>query len=88
MSYTRGLELHFHCFGVSYWSFHLFTFQFIFCVVDVNFIWLEEGQDEFENDGFIVDDLEEDEEEDRVDSDEERRKKKKKGQCLELDSYF
>ncbi|KAL0404759.1 UNVERIFIED_CONTAM: Transcription elongation factor SPT6 [Sesamum radiatum] len=41
----------------------------------------EEGQDEYEKDGFIVDDIEEEEEEeeeDRVDSDEERQKKKKR----------
>ncbi|KAM7529941.1 hypothetical protein LguiB_033351 [Lonicera macranthoides] len=42
----------------------------------------EEGQDEYEKDGFIVDDVDEEEqeeeEEDRVDSDEERQKKKKR----------
>ncbi|KAK6933979.1 Spt6, SH2 domain, partial [Dillenia turbinata] len=40
-----------------------------------------EGQDEYENDGFIVDDAEEeevDEEEERADSDEERQKRKKR----------
>ena len=43
-------------------------------------VWTEEGQDEYENDGFIVDDVDEevDEDEEREDSDEERRKKKKK----------
>ena len=41
----------------------------------------EEGQDEYEKDGFIVDDVDEeepDEEEERVDSEEERQKKKKR----------
>ncbi|XP_027352653.1 transcription elongation factor SPT6 homolog isoform X1 [Abrus precatorius] len=41
----------------------------------------EEGQDEYENDGFIVDDIEDEEEQDeeeRADSDEERQKKKKR----------
>lgn len=45
------------------------------------FIWAEEGQDEYEKDGFIVDDVEEEEEEDeedRADSDDERQKKKKR----------
>ncbi|XP_054811877.1 transcription elongation factor SPT6 homolog isoform X2 [Prosopis cineraria] len=41
----------------------------------------EEGQDEYENDGFIVDDVEEEEEQDeeeRAESDDERQKKKKR----------
>jgi hypothetical protein len=41
----------------------------------------EEGQDEYEKDGFIVDDVDEEEEQDeeeRADSDEERQKKKKR----------
>ena len=41
----------------------------------------EEGQDEYEKDGFIVDDVDEEEdqdEEERADSDEERQKKKKR----------
>ena len=41
-----------------------------------------EGQDEYENDGFIVDDIEDeeeqDEEEERAESDDERQKKKKR----------
>lgn len=40
-----------------------------------------EGQDEYEKDGFIVDDIEEEEEQDeeeRAESDEERQKKKKR----------
>lgn len=43
--------------------------------------WADEGQDEYEKDGFIVDDVDEeeqDEEEERADSDEERQKKKKR----------
>lgn len=42
--------------------------------------WLEAGQDEYENDGFIVDD--EEEQEDGGDSDEEREKKKKRKKKL------
>lgn len=41
----------------------------------------EEGQDEYEKDGFIVDDVDEEDEQDeeeRADSDEERQKKKKR----------
>lgn len=39
----------------------------------------EEGQDEYEKDGFIVDDVEEEEEQDEEgDTDEERHKKKKR----------
>lgn len=41
----------------------------------------EEGQDEYEKDGFIVDDVDEEEEQDeeeREDSDEERQRKKKR----------
>ena len=40
-----------------------------------------EGQDEYENDGFIVDDIEDEEEQDeeeRAESDDERQKKKKR----------
>lgn len=46
---------------------------------NIFFLFLsEEGQDEYEKDGFIVDDVDEDEEEERADSDEERQKRKKK----------
>ncbi|MCL7047010.1 hypothetical protein MKW94_029482 [Papaver nudicaule] len=38
----------------------------------------EEGQDEFENDGFVVDDVEEEEDDNRASSDEEEKRKKKK----------
>ena len=40
-----------------------------------NFLFAEEGQDEYEKDGFIVDDVDEEE---RADSDEERQRKKKR----------
>lgn len=47
-----------------------------------------EGQDEYEKDGFIVDDIddeeEQDEEEERAESDEERQKKKKRKKKLIL----
>jgi hypothetical protein len=46
-----------------------------------------EGQDEYEKDGFIVDDIEEEEEhdeEERAESDEERQKKKKRKKKLVL----
>lgn len=46
-----------------------------------SFCFIEEGQDEYEKDGFIVDDVEEEDEEDveeREDSDDERQKKKKR----------
>lgn len=46
-----------------------------------------EGQDEYEKDGFIVDDIEEEEEQDeeeRAESDEERQKKKKRKKKLIL----
>ena len=39
------------------------------------FLFAEEGQDEYEKDGFIVDDVDEEE---RADSDEERQRKKKR----------
>lgn len=58
---------------------------FILLMVDgTSLFYLEEGQDEYEKDGFIVDDVEEEdeEEEDRVDSDEERKKKKRKKRLL------
>ena len=45
------------------------------------FLCPDEGQDEYEKDGFIVDDVDEEEEQDeeeRADSDEERQKKKKR----------
>lgn len=42
----------------------------------MNVSWSEAGQDEYENDGFIVDD--EEEQEDGGNSDEERQKKKRK----------
>jgi len=48
---------------------------------------ISEGQDEYEKDGFIVDDIEEEEEQDdeeRAESDEERRKKKKRKKKLIL----
>lgn len=53
----------------------------------------EEGQDEYEKDGFIVDDIDEeeeeqDDEEDRADSDEERQKKKKRKKKYYLLSLF
>ena len=46
----------------------------------------EEVRDEYEKDGFIVDDIEEgeDEEEDQVDSDEEQKKRKRKKRFLLL----
>jgi len=49
----------------------------------IHFLYLltSEGQDEYENDGFIVDDIEDEEEQDeeeRADSDDERQKKKKR----------
>ena len=58
---------------------HWVFFQF-FNIIYLFLVWTEEGQDEYENDGFIVDveDEEVDEDEEREDSDEERRKKKKK----------
>lgn len=46
-----------------------------------------EGQDEYEKDGFIVDEIEEEDEQDeeeRADSDEERQKKKKRKKKLIL----
>lgn len=57
------------------------------------FCLAEEGQDEYEKDGFIVDDLDEEEEEqeeeeDRADSDEERQKKKKRKKKYDLCSLF
>lgn len=56
-------------------------------------LWGAEGQDEYEKDGFIVDDVEEEEEgeENNEDSDEERhrkkRKKKRQDTCLSI-PYF
>lgn len=46
----------------------MFFFSFLWC-------WLEEGEDEYENDGFMVDDVDE---EDNADSDDERQMKKKR----------
>jgi hypothetical protein len=48
-------------------------------VMGCNCFGTDEGQDEYEKDGFIVDDAdEEEEEEDERESDDERRKKKRK----------
>lgn len=50
------------------------------CVIYILY-FAEEGQDEYEKDGFIVDDVDEeepDEEEEKADSEEERQKKKKR----------
>lgn len=55
-----------------------YFFYFLFLKI---FYCAEEGQDEYEKDGFIVDDVDEEEdqdEEERADSDEERQKKKKR----------
>lgn len=55
------------------------------CLLMRLFVWaspfgVDEGQDEYEKDGFIVDDVDEEEEEEanNEDSDEERHRKKKK----------
>lgn len=56
---------------------HLFYFVAFYCFC----LRAEEGQDEYEKDGFIVDDVEEeqqDEEEEEGDSDEGEKHKKKK----------
>lgn len=71
-----SLKLIFSVLRVSSWS----IFQFGMFIYDFTLVSAEEGQDEYEKDGFIVDDVEEEEEEEeeRADSDEERQKKKKK----------
>ena len=50
-------------------------FYFLGLFFFFKFLFAEEGQDEYEKDGFIVDDVDEEE---RADSDEERQRKKKR----------
>ena len=65
----------------------------MFILIEFCCFCVEEGQDEYEKDDFIVDDVEEeeeaDEEEEKEDSDEERhrKKKKKKKRCVSLYLY-
>lgn len=72
------VKLIFGVLWVSFW----FIFQYGMFIYEFILVSAEEGQDEYEKDGFIVDDVEEEEEEEeeeeRADSDEERQKKKKK----------
>lgn len=59
----------------------------LFVLIFFSFPLTSEGQDEYEKDGFIVDEIEEEEEQDeeeRADSDEERQKKKKRKKKLVL----
>lgn len=54
--------------------------------------WAEEGQDEYEDDGFIVSDVEEEEEQEEEEEDrdgaEERQKKKKRRKRLRFPFFF
>lgn len=54
--------------------------------------WVEEGQDEYEDDGFIVSDVEEEEEQEEEEEDrdgaEERQKKKKRRKRLRFPFFF
>lgn len=54
--------------------------------------WAEEGQDEYEDDGFIVSDVEEEEEQEEEEEDrddaEERQKKKKRRKRLRFPLFF